>query len=56
MVGEQIVTASVGNTLAELTASELVTDCDALDNGIGDDSCIDVAWSNATVASSAEPA
>lgn len=44
------------NTLAELTASELATDCDALDNGVGDDSCIDVAWSNATVASDAEPA
>jgi pimeloyl-ACP methyl ester carboxylesterase len=43
-------------TLAELTKTELVTDCDALDNGLGDDSCIAVAWSNATVASVAQPA
>jgi pimeloyl-ACP methyl ester carboxylesterase len=44
------------NTLAELTRTEPMTDCDALDNGVGDDSCIDVAWTNATVSSPAEPA
>jgi hypothetical protein len=44
------------NALANLSATTLATDCEALDDGLGNASCVAVAWSNVSVGSVAEPA